>query len=74
MPDPFERVIFDCDGVLVDSERPAGRIEAEVITALGWALSESDIVDRFVGRSDSYMHVQVFDEMDALPGLLDDPR
>jgi HAD superfamily hydrolase (TIGR01509 family) len=59
MPGDFDLVIFDCDGVLVDSERLAVRIEAEVITALGWPLTEADIVDRFVGRSDSYMQAEI---------------
>jgi beta-phosphoglucomutase-like phosphatase (HAD superfamily) len=59
MPGPFDLVIFDCDGVLVDSERPAVRIEAEALAALGWPLPESDIVDRFVGRSDAYMQSEI---------------
>jgi HAD superfamily hydrolase (TIGR01509 family) len=50
-----ELVIFDCDGVLVDSERLAVRVEAEVFARLGWPLTEAEIVERFVGRSDEYM-------------------
>ena len=34
-------VIFDCDGVLVDSERIAVRVDAELLAELGWPLSES---------------------------------
>jgi HAD superfamily hydrolase (TIGR01509 family) len=56
---PIELVIFDCDGVLVDSERLAVRIEAEVISSLGWPLTESEIVDRFVGRSDADMQAEI---------------
>ena len=52
-------VIFDCDGVLVDSERLAVRVEAEIVTGLGWTLTESDIVERFVGRSAAYMHQEI---------------
>ena len=52
----FDLVIFDCDGVLVDSERLAIRTEAEVLFHLGWPLTESEIVERFVGRSASSMH------------------
>jgi HAD superfamily hydrolase (TIGR01509 family) len=55
----FDLVIFDCDGVLVDSERLAIRVEAEIVTGLGWSLSESDIVERFVGRSAAYMHQEI---------------
>lgn len=51
----FDLVIFDCDGVLVDSERLAIRTEAEILSRLGWPLTESEIVERFVGRSAAYM-------------------
>jgi HAD superfamily hydrolase (TIGR01509 family) len=55
----FDLVIFDCDGVLVDSERLAVRTEAEILTGLGWPLTEADIVERFVGRSAAYMHQEI---------------
>jgi HAD superfamily hydrolase (TIGR01509 family) len=48
-------VIFDCDGVLVDSERIAVRVEAALISELGWTISEDEVLERFVGRSDAYM-------------------
>jgi HAD superfamily hydrolase (TIGR01509 family) len=52
---PVELVIFDCDGVLVDSERLSVRVESQILHELGWPLTEDDILDRFVGRSDTYM-------------------
>jgi len=52
---PADLVIFDCDGVLVDSERLAVRVEAGLISDLGWPLTEADVLDRFVGRSDTCM-------------------
>ena len=56
MNDPQTRrpdlVIFDCDGVLVDSERIAIRVDAIVLADLGWPLSEAEIIERFVGRSE----------------------
>jgi HAD superfamily hydrolase (TIGR01509 family) len=55
----FELVIFDCDGVLVDSERLAVRTEAEILAGLGWPLTESEIVERFVGRSAAYMQQEI---------------
>ena len=55
----FDLVIFDCDGVLVDSERLAVRTEATILAGLGWPLAEADIVDRFVGRSAAYMQDQI---------------
>ncbi|MFB6872250.1 HAD family hydrolase [Streptomyces sp. NPDC056323] len=48
---PFELVIFDCDGVLVDSERMCVKVD-EVITAdLGCAFTEAEIIEQFVGSS-----------------------
>ena len=55
----LELVIFDCDGVLVDSERLAIRTEAQVLASLGWPLSDREIVERFVGRSAEYMHHEI---------------
>ena len=50
---PFDLVIFDCDGVLVDSERIAVRIDVEVLGELGWELTEADVIERFVGLSEA---------------------
>jgi HAD superfamily hydrolase (TIGR01509 family) len=55
VPPGRELVIFDCDGVLVDSEPIAVRIDAEILRRLRMPLSESEIVERFVGRSSSVM-------------------
>lgn len=51
----FDLVIFDCDGVLVDSERILVRTERDILERLGWSLNESDITELFVGRTDIYM-------------------
>jgi HAD superfamily hydrolase (TIGR01509 family) len=56
---PYQLIIFDCDGVLVDSERLAIRIESEGLTALGWALSQEEVIERFVGRSAAYGHAEI---------------
>jgi beta-phosphoglucomutase-like phosphatase (HAD superfamily) len=37
----FKLVIFDCDGVLVDSEPIINRAHAEVLTACGYQLKSS---------------------------------
>jgi HAD superfamily hydrolase (TIGR01509 family) len=52
---PLKLVIFDCDGVLVDSERLAVRVESEYLTELGWPLSQAEVVERFMGQTDRYM-------------------
>jgi HAD superfamily hydrolase (TIGR01509 family) len=51
----WDLVIFDCDGVLVDSERISVRIDVDVLAQLGWPLSETEVIERFVGRSEEYM-------------------
>jgi HAD superfamily hydrolase (TIGR01509 family) len=48
-----ELVIFDCDGVLVDSERLAIKVDAKVLAKLGWSITEAEIIERFVGVSDT---------------------
>jgi HAD superfamily hydrolase (TIGR01509 family) len=53
--EPPELVIFDCDGVLVDSERIAVKVDQVVLATVGIALTEAEIIDRFVGRSASVM-------------------
>lgn len=50
----FDLVIFDCDGVLVDSESLAIRVDQRVLADLGWELDLDDIVERFVGRSEAH--------------------
>jgi HAD superfamily hydrolase (TIGR01509 family) len=55
----FDLVIFDCDGVLVDSERLVVRLESEIVTELGWPLTDADIVERFVGRTAAHMQQEI---------------
>jgi len=55
----YDLVIFDCDGVLVDSERLAVSMESRVLTEMGWPLSEADVIERFVGRSSVYMKDEI---------------
>lgn len=42
-------VIFDCDGVLVDSEIISNRIDAEALTSLGYKISTEESIRRFTG-------------------------
>jgi HAD superfamily hydrolase (TIGR01509 family) len=66
---PFELVIFDCDGVLVDSERIAVRVEAEFLAELGWPLSQAEIVERFMGRTAEYIDEAIEAQLGSrLPG------
>jgi HAD superfamily hydrolase (TIGR01509 family) len=52
-------VIFDCDGVLVDSERLAIKVDVAVLAGLGWVMTEADAVERFVGLSMAQIRHQV---------------
>ncbi len=47
--EPLRLVIFDCDGVLVDSEGLSNRVVAHEITALGWPMTEAESTALFVG-------------------------
>ena len=44
-------VIFDCDGVLVDSEPVANRMLGQMLRELGLDLTQEQIFERFVGYS-----------------------
>ncbi len=51
----FELVIFDLDGVLVDSEVLACRVLAEVLTAQGCPISAEEVMTRFTGLTDQHI-------------------
>lgn len=68
-------VLWDCDGVLVDSERLVTRLESEWITALGWPLTPADVVQRFMGRSAAHMESEIARHVGSVPdGWYDDLR
>jgi HAD superfamily hydrolase (TIGR01509 family) len=56
---PVELVVFDCDGVLVDSERLAITIDARMVTEVGWPMDEAEVVERFTGLSEASMFALV---------------
>lgn len=47
--------IFDCDGVLVDSELLIARIEAQEVSAVGYPLSPEEDIRLFSGKSLRFM-------------------
>lgn len=47
----FELVIFDCDGVLVDSEPISNDVLSAMLNELGLAFSIEEVCERFMGRS-----------------------
>lgn len=44
-----EFVIFDCDGVLVDSEIIAARAEAKLLSSVGYEITPEEMAERFAG-------------------------
>jgi HAD superfamily hydrolase (TIGR01509 family) len=64
----IDLVIFDCDGVLVDSEVIACRAHAGVLTRYGYPITPAQVFDRFLGRSARQAHAEVEAELGrALP-------
>ena len=47
----FDLIIFDCDGVLVDSEVISCRVHADVLTRHGYPISAKQVHQRFLGRT-----------------------
>jgi len=47
----FDLVIFDCDGVLVDSERITAGIWTDMLRELGLDVTVEDVFDQLVGKS-----------------------
>jgi HAD superfamily hydrolase (TIGR01509 family) len=47
----FELVIFDCDGVLVDSEPLANRVLQERLAGVGLSIALPDVMKAFVGKT-----------------------
>ncbi|HKE12637.1 MAG TPA: HAD family hydrolase [Myxococcota bacterium] len=62
-------VIFDCDGVLVDSEPIANRVFAEMLAGQGLVLTPRETMRRYMGRSMAACRILIETELGrALPG------
>lgn len=48
---PLRLVIFDCDGVLVNSEPVANKVVASMLTAEGWEMTPDEADRRFLGMT-----------------------
>lgn len=59
----YKLIIFDCDGVLVDSERITNQVFVEMLNELGLPLTLDDMFEQFVGNSMSQC-------LDKISGLL----
>ncbi|MDB5873056.1 MAG: family hydrolase [Ramlibacter sp.] len=47
----FDAVLFDCDGVLVDSEPITNGVLRDMLEELGWTLSREECMRIFVGKA-----------------------
>jgi len=47
----FEAVLFDCDGVLVDSEPITNGVLREMLNEAGWAISPAECMAIFIGKA-----------------------
>ncbi|MCR5858751.1 HAD family phosphatase [Mesorhizobium sp. J428] len=75
MPQP-DLVIFDCDGVLVDSEVIAARVDAELITAAGFPIEAEEVAERFAGLTfhDILLEVEKLSAVPLQASLIDEER
>ena len=65
MSQSFDLIIFDCDGVLVDSERVANEVFARVLDEVcGLQFTLDDMFDTFVGHS----RLQCLQKIEAMIG------
>lgn len=48
---PFDAVLFDCDGVLVDSEPITHRVLRDMLEERGWALTPEECMRIFIGKA-----------------------
>ncbi|MFE4517852.1 HAD family hydrolase [Kitasatospora sp. NPDC056783] len=71
---PIELVIFDCDGVLVDSEVIAVRVVVRLAAEMGWPLTEAEVIEKFVGRSEAACHAVVAERLGEEAATLYDKR
>tara|TARA_R110001606_G_scaffold343375_2_gene491943 strand:- start:217 stop:897 length:681 start_codon:yes stop_codon:yes gene_type:complete len=63
---PHEALIFDCDGVLVDSEAIHVAVEIELLTEMGLAYEWETYLSRFVGLGVPEFHAALAEDYAAL--------
>jgi beta-phosphoglucomutase-like phosphatase (HAD superfamily) len=59
----FDLIIFDCDGVLVDSEVISCRAHAETLTRHGYPITADQVLNRFLGVSDREARLMIENEI-----------
>lgn len=70
-----ELIIFDCDGVLVDTEPLTNRVLARCVSAAGWEVNQAYSIAHFKGRNLDDILVDVEAKIGKeLPNLMDEYR
>ena len=67
VPPPPDLVIFDCDGVLVDSESIAAELEVEMFAEVGMPMTLQQIRERFLGRTAAFTNAAIVEHLGELP-------
>ncbi|HEX8322406.1 MAG TPA: HAD family hydrolase [Tepidisphaeraceae bacterium] len=52
---PIDLIIFDCDGVLIDSEIVVCRLVSQEMTRLGYPMTVEEVIERYAGRPEGEM-------------------
>lgn len=61
-------IVFDCDGVLVDSEILSARVDSDILRELGYEISAEELAHRFAGYPTERIFEMISAEMGrALP-------
>lgn len=55
----FDAVVFDCDGVLVDSEPLMMKVDQQVFAEMGWHVELKELAEIFMGSSQAFFHAEV---------------
>ncbi|GAA3298712.1 HAD family hydrolase [Glutamicibacter nicotianae] len=56
----FSAALFDCDGVLVDSESITNAVLREMLIELGWNISQEECISIFIGKALKDQWVPIF--------------
>ena len=69
----FDLIIFDCDGVLIDSELIAAREHTRTLNNHGFSISQSELMERFTGVASAEMYTELEAEFgQPVPATLHD--
>jgi HAD superfamily hydrolase (TIGR01509 family) len=56
-------IIFDCDGVLIDSEILSARVDAEILSEIGYEITAEELAHRFAGLTTERIFQLVGEEL-----------